>query len=252
MSNISYKTHIKDICYNIKNSKPYYTIDTPHFKKKIKIFTKKDTMFINPNIKHFFKYCSVKDWLIFSQKLETMLLTDDFKIQYDKIISSLILSFISPDFHYLLPSYYHYSSRRIPKIKRKYHDIEFLIKSLIHNNDQDNKHLNSLKYKLRHLNISNFKFVFHDHLTPIKSRKTILKENITDITKDALINHININKKRKKTKKIYKIRKDFIYDGFLLFFLNLNNFELKNVLFYKNDLRSYDYEYEIFVIKKIT
>ena len=137
------KTHIADIYTDYKNKKKFKTIKTSHFKKKIKIFKKKDTMFINPNLKYAFKNCSVKEWIILSKKIEIILKTDDYKINSAKIVSSLILSFIAPSYNYLLSSYYHYSNKRMPKLKIKFKDIKFLIKSLITLNLNNKRYANN-------------------------------------------------------------------------------------------------------------
>ena len=247
-----YTDYIKDLSSFTKNTKKYNTIKCPSFKKKVKIFKKKDTMFINPNLKHFFRNCSVKEWLIINSKIENMLWEDDYKLDTSKIVSSLIMSYLVPQTDYLLSSYYHYSSKRIPKIKGKFQDVQFLIKSLILNNDKDKEHLKSIKYKLNHIGISNFKFVFEKNLFEIENENKLdNEENLSDNTKDILKHYLNVNK-RKRDFKIFKIRRDFIYDGFMLFFLNINNYELVDVLFYKNNLNYFDYNYEIFVIKKKT
>lgn len=245
-----YKTYTNDLFLDLKNNKKYKTIKSKHFKKRIKIFKKSDSKYINPNLKYIFRNCSVKEWLILSRKLEKILKTNDYELISSKIISRLILSFIEPDFHYLLSSYYHYSDKRVSKCKDKYLDISFLVQSLILNNDQDIEHLKLLKKKLhKKTNISSYKFVFEKHLQKISNNSTIDNEDIDEETKDVLKHYFNVNK-RKRNFNIFKIRKYFIYDAYLLFFLNLNKYEISNVLFYKRNLNYFDYDFEIFVIKE--
>lgn len=246
-----YKTYINDISSDLKQSKKYKTIKTAKFKKKIKIFKKKNTMYINPNLKLAFKHCSVKEWFILSKKLEKIIKTDDYKINSAKIVSSIILSFVTPSYQYLLSSYYNYSSKRIPKISCKFKDIEFLIKSLILNDDKDEEHLKSIKHKLNRIGISNFKFVFDKNINNLDSNEKLNKEDISNTTKDIFKYYLKINK-GKRDFKIFKTRKDFIYDGYLLFFLNLSKYELSDILFYKKNVNYIDYDYEVFVIKEKT
>jgi hypothetical protein len=246
---MSYKTHIKDIYTDIKKSKKYKTIKTRYFKKKIKIFSKKNTMYINNNLKHIFRNCTVKEWLIISKKIEKIIKTDDFKINTSHILSSLILSFTLPTNKFLISSYYHYSTRRIPRIKSKFMDINFLIKSLILNNDKDKEHLDSLKYKLNRIGTSSFKFVLKKKLTKIENNQQIDEQSIDKEIKDTLKHYIHINR-NKRNFKIYKIREDFIYDAFILFFLDLRKYELDDILFYKQNLNYFDYDYEVFVLKE--
>lgn len=241
-----YKTFINDLYTDLKNVKTKSTIKSDYFKKKIKIFKKRNTMYINPNLKYIFKNCSVKDWIILSNKIQKILKQDDFQIKSSQIISSLILSYISPNFHYLLSSYYHCSHKRLPKIKRKFNDLQFLIKTLILNNDIDPEHIQFTKNKLHRMGISNFKFTFEDNLTYINNINT--ENNLSLTTKDILKHYLRNNKRKKF--KIFKVRKDFIYDAFFLFFLDLSKYELTQILFYKKNLNYYDYDYEIFVIKR--
>ena len=244
-----YKTCTADLYRDIKKSKNNQTIKSRYFKKRIKIFKKKNTMFVNSNIKHIFKNCSVKDWLVLSDKITNLFKIDDYKINPNKIIPSLIISFLQPQYKYLLSSYYHYSSKRIPKIKNKYLDISFLVRSLILNNDQDDDHLKFLKQKLNRIGTGNYKFVFEKNIKKIDNIKELNKENLSDNTKDIL-KHYFIANHRKRNFKTYKVRSDYIYDAYLLFFINLNNYELSNVLFFKKNLNYFDYDYEIFVIKQ--
>ena len=244
-----YKTYTSDLYNDIKNYKNNQSIKSRYFKKRIKLFKKKDTIFVNSNIKYIFRNCSVKEWMILSDKITTILKKDDFKINPKNIVSSLIRSYLHPHYKYLLSSYYHYSSKRVSKIQNKYMDISFLIRSLILNNDQDEDHLKFLKNKLKRIGISNYKFVFENNIKKIENIKQLNKENLSDNTKDILKHYFNVNK-RKRNFKTYKVRRDYIYDAFLLFFLDLNKYELSNVLFYKKNLNYFDYDYEIFVIKK--
>ena len=78
---------------------------------------------------------------------------------------------------------------------------------------------------------------------------SLKQESLPTQTEDILKHYLNVNK-RKRDFKIFKIRKDFIYDAFFLYFLDLNKYELADVLFYKKNLNYFDYNYEIFVIKR--
>lgn len=248
---MNYKTFINDLSSNIKLNKKYKTIKSSYFKKKIKIFKKKNTMFLNPNLKKTFRKCSVKEWMIINKKIVNMLNKNYYRVDPNKIIPSLVLTYMIPSYHYLLSSYYHYSSRRIPKIKLKFMDIKFLIKSLILNADEDKDHLKIIKYKLNHIGITNYKFVFENQLSCIDTKPKLMGEkDISDSTKDILQHYLNVNK-NKRNFKIYKVRKDFIYDAFLLFFMDLSKYELKQILFYKKNLNYFDYDFEVFVLKKI-
>lgn len=244
------RNYIKEICLETRNIKTNKTIQSKYFKKKIKIFRKKNTISINPNLKRIFKYMTVKEWYILSTKIEQILKNDDFKLQNSKIVTTLILSFLSPSYEYLLSPYYYSSSKRIPKIKSKFIDIKFLIKSLMLNNDQDPDHLTLVKYKLNHMNISNYKFVFKDKLSIIQNKKQLYKETLLTKSEKDILKHYLTSNRRRRNFKIYKIAKDQIFDAFLLFFLDLRKYELLDILFYKKNLNYFDYDFEVFVIKQ--
>ena len=244
------RNYIKELCLETRNLKSNKTIKSKYFKKKIKIFRKKNTNTMNPNLKRIFKCITVKEWYIFSKKIEQIIKNDDFKLQSSKIITTLILSFLSPSYQYLLSAYYYSSSKRIPKIKSKFIDIQFLIKSLILNNDQDEEHLKFVKYKLNHMNISNYKFVFEDKLSIINNKKELNKENLLSNSEKDILKHYLTSNRRRHSFKIYKVAKDQIFDAFLLFFLDLSKYELDNILFYKKNLNYFDYDFEVFVIKQ--
>lgn len=242
------KPYIKDL-YNVsKNLKINKTIKSSYFKRKIKVFKNKSTFTINPNLKYIFKNCSVKEWYLYSNEIEEILKNNDYKLINSKIISTLILTYIKPSCNYLLSSYYHSSSKRIPKIKNKFYDIVFLIKSLMLNADNDLEHLKLLKYKLNHFGISNYKFIFENKLSNINN-SNLDQEYLSVTEKDFLKNYLKVNR-RKKDFQILKIRADYIYDAFLLFFIDLNKYELSRILFYKENLNYFDYDFEIFVIKE--
>ena len=242
------KRHIDDICDEIRSFKTSKTIKSKLFKKKIKIFRKNETLNINPNLKKVFKRSSVKEWKKINKIIEEILRQKDFQLKNDKIVATLILQFLVPESQYLLSSYYYTSSKRLPKIKSKFEDIQFLIKSMMLNNDKDKMHLRFIKQKLNTIGITNFKFVFEEDLEEIKMGD-VEKESISDEGKNILRHYLN--NKRNKNFKINKILKTRIFDGYFLFFMNLNKYELKDVLFYKNDINYFDYDYEIFVIKKV-
>ena len=242
------KRHIDDICGEMKSYKTNQTIKSKLFKKKIKIFKKNNTLNINPNLKKVFKRCSVREWKKMNKVIEEILIQKDFQLKNDKIIATLILQFLTTESQYLLSSYYYTSSKRLPKIKSKFEDIQFLMKSMMLNNDKDKMHLRFIKQKLNTIGISNFKFVFEEDLNEIKM-EDVDKEPLDKNGKNILCHYLN--NKRNKNFKINKTRKTQIFDGYFLFFLNLNKYELKDVLFYKHDINFFDYDYEIFVIKKI-
>ena len=244
------RDYIKELCLETKSLKIYKTIKSKHFKKRIKIFKKKDTQFINPNLKRVFKKTTVKDWYILSTKIEKILKQEDYKLKSSRIISTLILSFISPEFEYLLSSYYHSSSKRIPKIKLKFLDIQFLVKSLILNNDKDVDHLKLIKHKLNHIGISNYKLVFEHELYEINNKEQLNSENHLSITEKSILTHYLTSSRRKRNFKIYKISKNQVFDAFFLFFLDLSDYELSKILFYKKNLNYFDYDFEVFVLKK--
>ena len=244
------RDYIKELYLETKSLKTYKTIKSNHFKKRIKFFKKKNTMFINPNLKLIFKKCTVKEWYIFSTKIEKVLKQEDYKLKSEKIISTLILSFLSPEYEYLLSSYYHTSSKRVPKIKMKFLDIKFLIKSLILNSDKDEEHLKLIKYKLNHIGISNYKLVFEDQLFEISNKIQVDKEIILSDTEKDILKHYLTSSRRKRNFKIYKISKNHIFDAFFLFFLDLSDYELSKILFYKKNLNYFDYDFEVFVLKR--
>lgn len=244
------RNYIKELYQETKSLKKYKTIKSNHFKKRIKIFKKKNTMFINPNLKQVFKKSSVKEWYILSKKISKVLYQEDFKLKSEKIITTLILSFLSPEYEYLLSSYYHSSSKRIPKIKIKFLDIKFLIKSLILNGDNDVEHLDLIKYKLNHIGISNYKLVFENELSEISNKAQLDREEILTDTEKDILKHYLTSSRRKRNFKIYKISKDQIFDAFFLFFIDLSEYELSKILFYKKNLNYFDYDFEVFVLKK--
>lgn len=246
---ITYKTYINDIYNDLKKNKNNQSIKCNCFKKRIKIFKKKDTLYINPNLKYVFRNCSVKEWLIISKKIVDILNIDSYRLEPSAIMTKLVVYYLQPKYKYLLSNYYHYSNKRIPKIKEKYSDISFLIKSLILNTDQDENHLKLIKKKLGRIGIANFKFVFEKNINKIDKVEMIEQESLSQNTKEIL-KHYFRNNRRKRNFYISKIRKDFIYDGYLLFFLNSNKYQLTDILFYKHNLNFFDYDFEVFVIKE--
>jgi len=243
------RNYVKELYQETKQIKTYKTIKSTHFKKSIKVFKKQQTMFINPNLKLIFKKTTVKDWYILSIKINKILNQTDYKLKSERIISTLILSFLSPDFEYLLSSYYNSSSKRIPKIKLKFLDIQFLIKSLILNDDKDKEHLKLIKYKLNHIGISNYKLVFEDQLYEIGYKQLHQESHLSNTEKDIL-KHYLTSSRRKRNFKIYRILKNQIFDAFFLFFLDPSHYELSKILFYKHNLNYFDYDFEVFVLKK--